>query len=114
MKHDEALRLRTAMRIAVLRILLEALAGKTKPVKLHDYEINAKLGILDSNIARCMGDLSKAFPIAVQLADATNMSSLSWIITVPSIAQIAKALEIACTDGNCTSWIPSLPKNLLI
>jgi len=106
MNHNEALLLRANMRLIVLSVILEILdKHKDKPASIiHPDEVVEKSKIKKEHVLRCGGDLAKAFPIYTQFN--SELSDFHWIVHKPTLKQIADALYIARTDGNCTSWNP--------
>jgi hypothetical protein len=106
MTHGEALQWRAAMRLSVLASLLMRFDTDKKAIRVEWADLVAETHINKNNIPRCMGDLGKAIPMGAQLNEELDLTS--WMVTKPTFKQVAAAIEIARTDGTCTSWLPEV------
>lgn len=99
MTNEEAYSKLANLRIYVLQCVLELINDK----KFHKFSTSDIKGLSDRQVSRCLGDLSKAIPLYCQF---TESFDAIWTINQPSISNMAKALYIARTGGDCTSWNP--------
>lgn len=106
MTHSEALQWRAAMRLSVLTSLLMRMDTDKKAIRVEWTDLVEETKFKKNNIPRCMGDLSKAIPMGPQLNEHLDLTC--WMVTKPTFKQVAAALEIARTDGTCTTWLPEV------
>lgn len=105
MNHNDAFLLRRELRLRVLKSLLYLNYKGNSPIQINENDLMESSGLNSHQVRRSLGDLCKGLgTLHIQL-DPTSFCPL-WRITQPTLKQVAAALEIAMTDGNCTSWNP--------
>lgn len=92
------------IKLKILEYLL-CLNYKKGPIKIDEAELMDFCKVNDYQMRRGLGDLGKGLQtLHVQLNP--ESFNVQWKITEPNIKQVAVALNIAMTGGNCTSWNP--------
>lgn len=104
MTENKAFLMRKQIRLLVLKYLL-TLNYKGKGLVVIDGEkLMDECKITPHQMRRSLGDLCKGLSLYIQIHPDSFVAK--WKISEPSLKQVAAALDIAMTDGNCTSWNP--------
>jgi hypothetical protein len=92
------------IKLRILEYLL-CLDYKKGPITIDQAELMDFCRVNDHQMRRGLGDLCKGLStLHVQLNP--DSFAVYWKITEPNLKQVAVALNIAMTGGNCTSWNP--------
>lgn len=101
----DAFEIRRQMRLLVLKYLLNLEFKETRIIEIDLKDMMDVCKINRGQAGRSLGDLNKGLKTLSVVLRPDDFTPI-FRIYAPNLKQVAAALEIAMTDGDCTSWNP--------